>query len=229
LAGRGVLPKLEKVPNSIQHSFRYNDLSMNKPISTYFQALNSSESQGLRATLIGRLFICLLLAQTSVVSAENLVEASGIFAARSVNQNLAFSGQLVEADVEVLKAMGFTTVINLATFNRERNGKEDEWVTSKGLSYLHLPVDFSAPTESDLVRFFSLLDSLRGQKVWVHCFVNYRASAFVYLYRIHRLGHKNDEAEASLNEFWTPELRATYPQWEDFLEFYGPTGPEPAF
>jgi len=202
---------------------------MKNPISSYFQVPHSSKSQLLRATFIGSLFFCLLLAQTNVVSAENLVEASGIFAARSVNQNLAYSGQLVEADVETLMTMGFTTVINLATFNRERNGNEDEWVTSKGLSYLHLPVDFSAPTESDLVRFFSLLDSLREQKVWVHCFVNYRASAFVYLYRIHRLGHKNDEAEASLNEFWTPELRATYPQWEDFLEFYGPTGPEPAF
>ncbi len=202
---------------------------MNNLISTYFQVSNSSKSQGLRATLIGSLFICLLLSQTNEGSAENLVEASGIFAARSVNQNLAFSGQLVEADVETLKTMGFTTVINLATFNRERNGNEDEWVTSKGLSYLHLPVDFSAPTESGLVRFFSLLDSLRGQKVWVHCLVNYRASAFVYLYRIHRLEHKTDEAKASLNEFWTPELRATYPQWDDFLEFYGPTAPEPTF
>jgi len=202
---------------------------MKNSISTYFQVPSSSESQGLLVTVSGCFFLCLLLAQTSVVSSENLVEASGIFAARSVNQNLAFSGQLVEADVEVLKAMGFTTVINLATFNRERNGNEDEWVTSEGLSYLHLPVDFSALTESDLVRLFSFLDSLREQKVWVHCFVNYRASAFVYLYRIHGLGHKNNETEASLNEFWTPELRATYPQWDDFLEFYGSTGLEPAF
>ena len=115
---------------------------MKNPISNDFQTPKSSKSQGLRATLIGSLFICLLLAQTSVVSAENLVEASGIFAARYVNQNLAFSGQLVEADVETLKSMGFTTVINLATFNRERNGDEDEWVTSKGLSYLHLPPIF---------------------------------------------------------------------------------------
>ncbi|MEK9748541.1 MAG: protein tyrosine phosphatase family protein [Pseudomonadales bacterium] len=190
---------------------------------------NSSKSQGLLVTVLGFFLLCLILAQTNAESAQNLVEASGIFAARSVNQNLAFSGQLVEADVETLMSMGFTVVINLSTLNRERNGDEDEWVTSKRLSYHHLPVDFSAPTESDLARFFSLLDSLRGQKVWVHCFVNYRASAFIYLYRIHRLGDKNDEAEASLNEFWTPELRATYPQWEDFLEFYGPTGPEPAF
>jgi len=191
---------------------------------THFRVPNSNKSQALRVTLVRSFFLCLLLAQVNLESAQISIEASGIFVARSVDQNLAFSGQLVEADVQTLKSMGFTTVINLATFNSEGNGHEDEWVTSSGLSYLHLPVDFSAPTETDLVRFFSLLDSLRGQKVWVHCFVNYRASAFIYLYRIHRLGHENDEAKVSLNEFWTPELRKTYPQWDDFLEFYGPNG-----
>ena len=175
-------------------------------------------------------WFCLLLGLTVVtvvvtVNAATLaarVQGSGIHSARVVNEHLAYSGQLVESDVEILKALGFTAVINLAIYDFERNGEEDEWVTSQGLTYIHLPVDFSEPTEKDLLKFFDLLDALEGQKVWVHCFVNYRASAFIYLYRRHRLGHKEAEAEGPLKEFWTPELKKRYPQWADFIEIYRP-------
>jgi protein tyrosine phosphatase (PTP) superfamily phosphohydrolase (DUF442 family) len=169
-------------------------------------------------------WLCILLGLADVpvnaATLATLVQSSGIPSARVVNEHLAYSGQLTKSDVETLRALGFTSVINLAIYDFERNGEEDEWVTSEGLLYILLPVDFSEPTENDLVNFFDLLDALEGQKVWVHCFVNYRASAFIYLYRLHRLGHKEAEAEGPLKEFWTPELRKRYPQWADFIEIY---------
>ena len=50
--------------------------------------------------------------------------------------------------------MGVKTVVNLAVYNEEYNGLENQWVVESGLTYIHLPVDFERPTSSDLKRFF---------------------------------------------------------------------------
>jgi hypothetical protein len=59
------------------------------------------------------------------------------------------------------------------------------------------------------------MDSHKESKVFVHCQANYRATAFITLYRILRLGWDREEAFVDLNKIWNTE---EHPIWEDFIE-----------
>jgi protein tyrosine phosphatase (PTP) superfamily phosphohydrolase (DUF442 family) len=41
----------------------------------------------------------------------------------------------------------------------------------------HIPVQFGAPTERDLLAFFDAMDRNSGRRVWVHCAANMRVTA----------------------------------------------------
>ena len=53
------------------------------------------------------------------------------------------------------------------------------------MEYVHIPVVWSL-THKDLTRFFAALEEHRGRKVFVHCLLNMRVTAFVFLYRVLR-------------------------------------------
>ena len=153
----------------------------------------------------------------NTLSTREQVESSGIFNATWVDDQLSSSGQIAPEHVPLLKSMGVKTVVNLAVYNEEYNGSENQWVVESGLTYIHLPVDFERPTSSDLKRFFRLMDALADEPVWVHCVANYRASAFTYLYRINKRGDSKADAKALLDQIWTDELRDEYPQWAELM------------
>ena len=72
------------------------------------------------------------------------------------------------------------------------------------MRYVHLPVQFAAPTEADLLAFFAAMEKAAGEKVWVHCAANMRVSAFLGLYRVIRQGWSNDEAFVLMRTLWEP-------------------------
>lgn len=74
-----------------------------------------------------------------------------------------------------------------------------------GMTYIHIPVDFSNPTDEDFARFCSVMAELKGVPVHVHCIANYRVSAFFYRYRRDRLGMAENLARADMEEVWRPE------------------------
>ena len=150
-------------------------------------------------------------------SAREQVESSGILNATWVDDQLSSSGQIAAEHIPLLQSLGVKTVVNLAVYNEEYNGSENQWVVENGLTYIHLPVDFERPTSSDLKRFFQLMDALADEPVWVHCIANYRASAFTYLYRINKRGDSKADAKALLDQIWTDELRDEYPQWAELM------------
>ena len=57
------------------------------------------------------------------------------------------------------------------------------------------------------------MDMLKGKKVFLHCAANARVSAFVYLYRMARLGVDPAEARKTLNLLWEPKG-----VWKEFVE-----------
>src|SRR5690554_5730992 len=89
------------------------------------------------------------------------------------------SGQLSESDIDELPILGINAVVNLAlpTSPNALPG-EAEMITGKGICYFQIPVVWENPELEQLKRFFDLLDSFRGKKVWVHCAMNMRVSAF---------------------------------------------------
>ena len=59
------------------------------------------------------------------------------------------------------------------------------------------------------------MDVHQDDKVLVHCQANYRATGFVTLYRILRLGWDKEAAFRDLRKIWNPER---FPIWQKFLE-----------
>lgn len=132
-----------------------------------------------------------------------------------VSESLSSSGQIGYAQIPLLREQGYDVVVNLAVADQERNGEEGFLVVREGLTYVHIPVDWQEPKLSDLQLFFDIMEANADRRVYVHCFANMRASAFVYLYRSLVLGVAEEEARATMNEVWDPgELQ----QWAELIE-----------
>ena len=110
---------------------------------------------------------------------------------------------------------GFKTVINLAMPDSENAiAEEGGMVTSAGMRYVHFPIDFAAPEAADARRFIAVMNALDDEKVFVHCALNLRVSAFMYLYLRHAKGLADDAARSPLIARWMPRMDQV---WKDFL------------
>lgn len=115
------------------------------------------------------------------------------------------SGQLSEGDVRALPGLGFGVLINLALPSSPNAlAGEAELAASLGLTYIHIPVVWESPRTEQFFQFARLLKGLAGEKVWVHCAMNMRVSAFVYLYRVLVLGESEEDASFPMREIWSP-------------------------
>lgn len=129
-----------------------------------------------------------------------------------IDDRLATSGQPSGAQLRRLRAQGFDAVINLAP--PEGYGSvadEAEIVRQQGLVYHNIPVNWERPTAGDFERFRSVLDGLRGRRIWVHCQMNLRASVFVFLHRVLSERVAPGEAIAQVHAVWAPNAT-----WREF-------------
>ena len=132
-----------------------------------------------------------------------------------VSDELASAGQIGYEQIPLLADERYEVVVNLAVADEERNGREGFLVTQSGLTYIHIPVEWQEPKLSDVQMFFDVMQANEGRKVFVHCFANMRASAFVYLYRTLVEGVPEAEARGTMSEVWDPgELE----QWASLIE-----------
>jgi len=134
--------------------------------------------------------------------------------ARVVFDDLWTSGQLSAADIRRLPELDVPAVVNLAlpTASNALPG-EAEMITGLGIAYVHIPVPWDRPELHHLRQFFGVLDAFAGQRVWVHCAMNYRVSAFVYLYRRLRRGESDEAARYPMSTIWQPNE-----VWQAFIE-----------
>jgi protein tyrosine phosphatase (PTP) superfamily phosphohydrolase (DUF442 family) len=83
------------------------------------------------------------------------------------------------------------------------------------MQYINIPVDWKTPTKDGLDRFMDAMDENEGRKILVHCQANFRATAFMAMYRILRQGWKAEDAMAGMHRIWDEE---DYPIWKMFIE-----------
>ena len=126
---------------------------------------------------------------------------------RQAAPDLATSGQPTEEQLRAIAAAGYDVVVNLALHNDPRYSLQDEAASAKalGLDYVHIPVQFGAPTYGDLLAFFDAMDRTAGRRVWVHCAANMRVTAFLGLYRVLRLRWTEENAFRLMNTVWKPD------------------------
>jgi protein tyrosine phosphatase (PTP) superfamily phosphohydrolase (DUF442 family) len=124
------------------------------------------------------------------------------------------SGQLSERDIQSLPGLGIDTVINLATPDSPNAlAGEADRVTGLRMNYFQIPVDWSLPEAEQFEQFVALLQACKGQKLWLHCVMNKRASVFIYLYRKLVLGESEEASATLLRQVWTPDK-----VWQEFIE-----------
>ena len=140
----------------------------------------------------------------------------GIYNYQFLNEKLSSSGMPTAEQMKEVAEAGTQVVINLAPATvKDALPNEDSLVQSLGMTYVHIPVEWNHPTQQNLEDFFTAMDEHREEKVLVHCQANYRASSFVMLYRVRKLGWKKEEAIAVMEKMWNPE---DSPVWGKFVD-----------
>jgi protein tyrosine phosphatase (PTP) superfamily phosphohydrolase (DUF442 family) len=140
---------------------------------------------------------CLLVENQLIIS--NLISSSS-------QPSLDQFFDIVDADYEA--------VINLiAPSSPHYLNQEAERVISLEMSYFHIPVPFDSPQPYHLKQFFGLMNLMQDNKVWVHCALNYRASAFLYQYYRLILNKSVQEAKQVMLPQWQPDRI-----WQQFMK-----------
>ncbi len=130
-----------------------------------------------------------------------------------ISDRLATAGQPTIEQYPAIAAAGYQVVINLAlTDSPNAVANEAAIARNLGLEYLQIPVVWDKPTLANFQAFCRAIAARPAQKIFVHCAVNKRVSAFIYLYRLSQ-GVAEASARQDLAKIWTPNQI-----WQVFIE-----------
>tara|TARA_E500000075_G_scaffold90261_1_gene81678 strand:- start:1326 stop:1796 length:471 start_codon:yes stop_codon:yes gene_type:complete len=133
----------------------------------------------------------------------------------AVNQEIASSGQPQVEQFKLIADAGYHSVINLALpTSRGAIAEEGSIVTGLDMTYLHLPVKFEAPTVRDAQLFFAAVKAMASHRVWIHCVVSARVSAFLFHFLRYEFNLTDEQATTPVMRAWLPQMDAV---WQDFL------------
>ena len=127
--------------------------------------------------------------------------------------SLTASGQPTEGELGLAARSGYGRVVFLA-FTNHQNALEHEDAIVKALDmeFIHIPVQWEAPSLADFDAFAAAMKVPTQQRTLLHCEVNFRASVFGFLYQVIYEAVPIDEAIAMMHAIWIPNE-----VWEDFI------------
>ena len=132
------------------------------------------------------------------------------------SENLASGGMPKADQLRDAAEQGVEVVINLAPHEvPDALPDEQELVRALGMRYINIPVIWTTPNKDGLDRFLDVMDANRDKRILVHCQANFRATAFIALYRMLRQGWSEEDAMAGMHQIWDEE---DYPIWKMFIE-----------
>jgi len=141
-------------------------------------------------------------------------EIENIYNFLQLSDSIATAGQPVESHFTDIKAAGYEVVVNLALpSSTNAIAKEQKIVEDLGMHYVHIPVLWEKPTLDDIERFFDVMQANADKNIFVHCAMNMRVSAFMYLYRIIHEHINTEVAKQDLQKIWQPNET-----WQQFIE-----------
>jgi len=133
-----------------------------------------------------------------------------------VSENLFTSGMPTADQLRDAPNQGIQLIINLAPHDvPDALAGEEALVKSLEIEYLNFPVNWSTPNRDGLDKFMDAMDLHGSKKILVHCEANFRATAFVTLYRILRQGWKEEDAFRAMHDVWDEDA---YPVWKTFID-----------
>lgn len=140
--------------------------------------------------------------------------ASALPSLKNFQQNttaLVSAGLPERTDFELLRKHGVGRVIDLIPGDRS---DERALVQSLGMEYFNVQVEWENPTLQnfkDYVHYMNVPGN-KGDKTLTHCKLNWRGSAFVYLYRVTQLNEPEAVAKADMDKIWQPD-----DTWQAFI------------
>jgi protein tyrosine phosphatase (PTP) superfamily phosphohydrolase (DUF442 family) len=141
---------------------------------------------------------------------------SDIYHYQYLTETLSSSGMPTAEQLKYLADAGVQVVINLAPHDVPKAvPQEADLVKELGMEYINIPVTWHAPESEAFQQFMDAMDTHAGKKIHVHCEANYRASAFIMMYRVLRLGWKKEDAIPVMEKMWNPE---DFPVWQKFID-----------
>ena len=149
---------------------------------------------------------------------ENLkqVNMEDIINFYQITENIGTGGQPTINQLTEIAEANYSAIINLAMHDSDNAiPKEGDIVSSLGMKYIHIPVPFEAPTSNHLQKFFNVMDSFKDKKVFVHCAVNARVSAFMHQYLTLKKGVSSEQATSPLLRQW---LQTMDSNWQSIME-----------
>lgn len=108
-----------------------------------------------------------------------------------ISNTLASAGMPSDDEFKAIKEKGYKHIITLIPGDQS---DEKQLVNSLGLTFDQVSVVWRNPTLNDFQNFLSLMENYDSDKVFLHCAMNYRASAFAYLYQV--IQQKEDKMSA---------------------------------
>ena len=152
-----------------------------------------------------RLVTPILLALLCMNGAAAAEQLSDIKNYREYSDMFASAGQPGKKQLAMLRDAGFERIVYIAFTNSGAAfDNEDQIVKKLGMHYIQIPVDWEAPTANDFYAFAAVMQSGTSQKTLLHCQVNFRASAFSFLYRVIYEDVPIAEAKQDMNGVWQP-------------------------
>ena len=123
-----------------------------------------------------------------------------------LDDRITSSGQPSEAQLADIAALGVRHIVNLALHSHDKAlPDEAASVAALGMTYIHIPVEFDAPTDDHFAQFRDAMTAIGDDApVHVHCIVNARVSAFLYRWNRDVRGHDEAEARARMEAIWRP-------------------------
>ena len=150
--------------------------------------------------------MAVVLVLCGVATTAIAAELSDISNFREYSSGFASSGQPTQEQLELLKSEGFERIIYIAFSDSGKAvANEDVIVKDLGMEYVQIPVIWDKPSASDFYAFADVMQRYPDKKSLLHCQINYRASAFSFLYRVLYQDVPVAEAKADMNSVWQPD------------------------
>ena len=133
-----------------------------------------------------------------------------------LTDSVGTSGQPTAEQFADIARAGYSAVVNLAVPDSHNAvANEGSLVTATGMTYVNIPVKWDDPTLRDLQRFIRTMRAFEWERVFVHCAMNLRVSAFMYHYLTIEKGLPAAQARSPILEKWEPKMDDV---WKRFLE-----------
>ena len=112
-----------------------------------------------------------------------------------INEQFCTGAQPRLEHLEMLKADGVKTIINLRPRSEHRAEEEEAKAKELGLRYFNIPVVFGDPKEEQATEFLKVTDDPENRPAFIHCAAGIRAGAFWIIRRVLRDGWTVEAAE----------------------------------